>query len=117
VIPSRYEPFGLVQLEAMALGALPIASRVGGLGDVIVDLEREDGFGRLVPAGDAAALAGALGQMAQLTRREPETLEPWRRRARARAGRYSARAMAERHEALYLAMLGRPAEGVLRHAG
>ncbi|HEX7843319.1 MAG TPA: glycosyltransferase, partial [Kofleriaceae bacterium] len=49
VIPSRYEPFGLVQLEAMALGALPIASRVGGLGDVIVDLEREGGFGRLVP--------------------------------------------------------------------
>ncbi len=30
VVPSYFEPFGLVQLEAMCLGAIPIASAVGG---------------------------------------------------------------------------------------
>ena len=35
IIPSLYEPFGLVALEAMALGCPVIASNVGGLGEVI----------------------------------------------------------------------------------
>jgi glycogen synthase len=121
VIPSRYEPFGLIQLEAMAMGALPIGSRVGGLGEVIVELElereRDDGFGRLFEAGDPAQLAAAMRQLAELARRDPAALPELRRRARARAGRYSARAMAERYEALYLAMLERAAGPGLRHAG
>ena len=29
ILPSRFEPFGLVQLEAMAMGALPVASATG----------------------------------------------------------------------------------------
>lgn len=35
IIPSLYEPFGFVALEAMALGCPVIASNVGGLGEVI----------------------------------------------------------------------------------
>ena len=56
VVPSLYEPFGLVALEALACGVPVIASTVGGLKEIVVDGE----CGLLVPPGDTAALAGAL---------------------------------------------------------
>jgi len=59
VVPSRSEGLGLFALEAVALGRRVVASRVGGLPEVVVD--GDDGC--LVPAGDAAALAGALVAM------------------------------------------------------
>ena len=53
VVPSHYESFGMVALEAMACGTPVIASDVGGL-----SLNVADGFnGYLVPKGDVAALA------------------------------------------------------------
>jgi len=56
VVPSHYESFGLVALEAMACGTPVIASRVGGLQTTV-----EDGVtGLLVPAGDVDALAESL---------------------------------------------------------
>jgi glycogen(starch) synthase len=59
VIPSLYEPFGIVALEALAAGAPLIAARSGGLAEVL------DGTGaaRLFPPGDAGALAGSLRQL------------------------------------------------------
>jgi D-inositol-3-phosphate glycosyltransferase len=56
VVPSHYESFGLVALEAMACGTPVIASRVGGLQLTVED--GESGF--LVPAGDPDALAEKL---------------------------------------------------------
>ncbi|MFO7191882.1 MAG: glycosyltransferase family 4 protein, partial [Thermocrispum agreste] len=37
VLPSRYEPFGIVALEAAAANAPLVASTAGGLGEVVQD--------------------------------------------------------------------------------
>jgi glycosyltransferase involved in cell wall biosynthesis len=59
VLPSEWEAFGLVLLEAMAAGTPVIATSVGGVPDVL-DTGRA---GRLVPYGDPAALARALREV------------------------------------------------------
>lgn len=56
VVPSLSEAFGLVAAEAMALGRPVVATRVGGLPEVVVD----NGSGLLVDAGDPVAIAEAL---------------------------------------------------------
>ncbi len=58
--PSLQEGLGLAAMDAMARGTCVIASNVGGLPDLIRDGET----GRLVPAGDAAALAAAIRGLA-----------------------------------------------------
>jgi len=56
VLPSHYESFGMVALEAMACGSPVVASRVGGLTTTV----RDGVTGFLVPEGDVSALAGRL---------------------------------------------------------
>lgn len=106
VIPSRYEPFGLIQLEAMATGAVPVASRTGGLAEIMVEMEEPGGFGRLFPPGDAAALARVMIDLARLADTRPESIDRLREAAAARVEAHSAAVMARRYEALYREALG-----------
>ena len=61
VLPSPAEPFGLVLLEAMALGRPVVATAAGGPLEIVVDRQT----GRLVPPSDPAALAGAIVDLLQ----------------------------------------------------
>ena len=61
VVPSHYESFGLVALEAMACGTPVVASETGGLAYLVRD--GETGFH--VPAADATALAARLKELIQ----------------------------------------------------
>jgi starch synthase len=65
VCPSIYEPFGLVNLEAMACETAVVASRVGGIPEIVVD--GETGFlvdyEAAAPEAFARGLAGAVGRL------------------------------------------------------
>ncbi|WP_294534524.1 glycosyltransferase [uncultured Rhodoblastus sp.] len=107
VMPSRYESFGLVLLEAMMHGLPVIAARAGGMKEVVADGET----GLLTPPGDADAFADAvitLGSDAQ-----------WRRRlgANGRARyeeKFTAAIMAEQSVALYRRILAAKQHGRLQ---
>ncbi len=64
VLPSRSEGLPLALLEAMALGKPVVATRAGGMPEMIRCLEN----GLLVPIGEPSAMAEALGALA----RDPE---------------------------------------------
>lgn len=59
VVPSHYEPFGMVALEAMACGTPVIASAVGGLTFTVLP----EKTGLLVPPKDVEALAAAIERL------------------------------------------------------
>jgi starch synthase len=95
VCPSVYEPFGLINLEAMACETPVVASAVGGIVEVV-----EDGrTGVLVPPGRPDELARAMRSLLG---------DPARARAMGAAGRRRVEArftwarVAERTERVYL---------------
>ncbi len=83
VVPSHYEPFGLVTIEAMACGTPVIGSDVGGLQFTVVPEET----GLLAPPKDEVAFATALdrillnpdwrNQLGQAARQRVETMFSW----------------------------------------
>src|SRR6195952_6159159 len=91
VCPSIYEPLGIVNLEAMACGAAVVATRTGGIPEVVVDGQT----GLLVPLeiGDPAtrepvdpeAFPAALATAVNELRAEPARAEAYGRAGRERA--------------------------------
>jgi glycogen synthase len=65
LVPSRFEPCGLVQLLAQHYGALPVAHGVGGLIDTIVDGQTGVLFGPLEPGRLLDAVERAAGLLAE----------------------------------------------------
>ena len=97
VMPSRIEPLGIVNLEAMAAGKAVIASRVGGVPEIVLD--RETGI--LVPGGDALELAAALSHLAG----DAELRQRLGSAGHARAEQFSWTRIAAQYERIYRSVL------------
>ena len=93
LLPSQTESFGLAALEAMACGAPVVASRVGGMPEVVDDgVDRDPGAGGL-GGGDGAPGGRAAARPRRGTR--------MREAAIARAREFSADRIVPMYEALY----------------
>jgi N-acetyl-alpha-D-glucosaminyl L-malate synthase BshA len=93
LLPSQTESFGLAALEAMACGAPVVATRVGGLPEVI-----EDGVnGILEPPGSVEAMARRAVDLL----RDPARHQRMAEAALARAQEFSAERIVPMYEALY----------------
>jgi L-malate glycosyltransferase len=94
LLPSETESFGLAALEALSCGVPVVATRAGGLPEVV--REGEDGF--LLPVGDVDAMAAAVGRIVD----DPALHR--RMSATARAGavsRFARAPMVSRYEEYY----------------
>lgn len=76
VLPSRYEPFGMVALETAAAGAPLVASTAGGLGEVV----RDGVTGLSFAPGDVAGISAAVRAVLD----DPAAAQTRARAARAR---------------------------------
>jgi len=99
VCPSIYEPMGIVNLEAMACETAVVASRVGGIPEVVAEGET----GLLVEPGNAAELAAGVNELLG----DPELGASFGKAGRKRAvEHFSWHAIAERTAALYGSLVG-----------
>lgn len=98
LLPSEEESFGLAALEAQSCGLPVIATRVGGLPEVIADGET----GYLFPVGSVEAMAEAAVALL----RDPERLRKMGEEARRRAlAHFDASLIVPRYEEFYAAVL------------
>jgi glycogen synthase len=94
VCPSVYEPFGLINLEAMACETPVVASAVGGILEVV----EEDVTGYLVPPGRPDDLAAALRRVLD----DPAAAQAMGRAGRQRVeARFAWASVAARTEQVY----------------
>ena len=102
LMPSTAEGLGSSALWAMAYGLPVIATRVGGLPEIVV--EKETGW--LIPPGSPQALADAIERAGQ----DRDKLAEYGRNGRKRADGFSTARMVSRTEALYRRLVGGPSE-------
>jgi L-malate glycosyltransferase len=99
LLPSETEAFGLVALEAMACGVPVVATRTGGVPEVIDHGES----GYLEPVGDVNAMAEAgMGLLS-----DPALWQRFSAAARRGAERFSADRVVSQYEAFYTEVLAR----------
>lgn len=98
LVPSLcLESFGIVALEAMAMGRPIVASRIGGLPDIVAD--GETGF--LVPPGDSITLREAIQRLLD----DPSLRERMGAMAKQRVVEFQARTVVPRIEQVYQEVL------------
>ncbi len=109
VAPSTWpEPFGVVVLEAMAAGRPVIASRIGGLPDMVVDGET----GVLIPPDDPAALRSALERLLA----DRELRDQLGQAGRRRVAQFRADAVIPRIEQVYRMLMTKETSTELQQA-
>ena len=81
-MPSRFEPCGLAQMQAMAYGTVPITTDVGGLHDTVIDDDRERGRGN----GFVSRSVDSSGMVDALHRAVRAVKQPARRKVLQRRG-------------------------------
>jgi glycosyltransferase involved in cell wall biosynthesis len=103
-MPSTYpEGLGLAALEAMAAGAMTVATAAGAVGELVEDGET----GWLVEPGNVAALTGALRDaLAVATAGDPSRRDSLRKRASAKAREHDIDAIARRTISVYQSLGG-----------
>ena len=74
LMPSRYEGFGIVMLEAMAAGVVPVVTHLPGITDEVID-DGVNGF--LVPRDDVAAFTDALDKAASPSKHSELSRAAW----------------------------------------
>ncbi|HET7230833.1 MAG TPA: glycogen synthase [Longimicrobium sp.] len=117
VCPSVYEPFGIINLEAMACETPVVASAVGGIPEIVVPGEtgtlvpiEPEGGGSVEPR-DPEAFSRALATAVNELMDAPERRAAMGRAARERVlAHFSWRAIAEQTLDFYRELLARPAE-------
>jgi len=81
LMPSRFEPCGLAQMQAMRYGTLPVVTDVGGLHDTVVDVDADPARGTGITAARATGI---------------DLLDAWHRAVRAHGNRARRDAMRRR---------------------
>jgi N-acetyl-alpha-D-glucosaminyl L-malate synthase BshA len=99
LLPSEHEAFGLAALEAMACGLVPVATRTGGVGELIT--HGEDGY--LEKVGDLEAMAARVHELIAGPSRRAAMAAAARRTAESR---FSTELIIPRYEAFYREVLG-----------
>ena len=100
LLPSEMESFGLVALEAMAVGVPVVASRVGGLPEVVE--HARTGF--LEEVGDTNAMAARVIEIVS----DPSMSAQMQETARRRAARFHSDRIIPKYESLYERALRSP---------
>ena len=110
LVPSRFEPAGLIAMYNLKYGALPVARVTGGIQEIIEDYDptTDGGYGFLCYEYSSEAFWDAIKRARQIFRDR----RPWTKlMKRAMARNFSWGTSAQRYEALYRELIGATDEG------